>query len=271
MSALRFAPSQETARARPAIASRDSLAEIAIFSEVAPDEVAALSRRCRWRRYGAGQTILQHRDAGCDVFFVVRGSVCAIYHSASGREVRFDDLSAGEIFGEFAAIDGAPRMADVVAVTDTVVAAMSAELFHEVLRRHETVCVALLRRLTAIARTMSQRVIEFSTLPVRNRIHAELLRLARIDADDPRETAVITPAPTHAEIASRISTHREAVTRELCELTRSGLIERRGNALILRDVVALSDMVEETLAEPPTGMAGWPAARRATAHAARVP
>jgi CRP-like cAMP-binding protein len=267
MSALRLAARQETTHARCVATTRDSLAEIAIFSELAPDEIAALSRRCRWRRYGAGQTILQHCDAGDDVYFVVRGSVCAIYHSASGREVRFDDFSAGEIFGEIAAIDGAPRMADVVAVTDTLVAAMSAALFNEVLRRHDTVCVALLRRLTTITRAMSQRVIEFSTLPVRSRVHAELLRLARVDADDPRETAVIAPAPTHAEIASRISTHREAVTRELSALTRSGLIERRGGDLILRDVAALTDMVEEPLAEPPAGLAGWSAARRATTHA----
>jgi CRP-like cAMP-binding protein len=244
-------PRPMEARPGPAAAMTTGLAGIAILGGLAPAELATLARRCRWRRYGAGQTILQYGDSGRDVYFVVHGRACAMYHSASGREVRFGDLYAGAVFGEFAAIDGAPHMADVVCVTDALVAAMPAELFREVLHRHATVCAAVLCRLTGIARTMSRRVIEFSTLPVRHRIHAELLRLARSDTPGPqRRTAAIAPAPTHAEIASRISTHREAVSRELADLTRHGVIERRGSDLIVHDVRALARMVEEALEEP---------------------
>ena len=130
-----------------------------------------------------------------------------------------------------------------------MIASMSADAFWGVLRRHEPASAAMLRRLTRIARGHLQRVVEFSTLPVRSRVHAELMRLTRINPGPNRMTAVITPAPTHAAIASRISTHREAVSRELSELARAGLIEKRGNALIIRDVAALARMVEETLEE----------------------
>jgi CRP-like cAMP-binding protein len=242
---------RDATRVRHNATPGESLGTIDILRELPPEELESLARRCTWRRYGAGQTILNYRDNRHAVFFVVHGRATVLYHSASGREVRFGEISAGNVFGEFAAIDGAPHMADVVCVTDSLVAAMSAELFREVLRRHATVSIAVLRRLTGIARTMSRRVIEFSTLPVRHRLHAELLRLARADAADPRRgTAVIAPAPTHAEIASRISTHREAVSRELAELTRHGLIVRRGGDLILRDARALARMVEEALEEP---------------------
>lgn len=227
----------------------ESLAGISIFRGLGSDVVAALSRRCRWRHYAPAQTILQYQDEGRDVFFIVRGRVCAVYYSASGREVRFSDLPAGEIFGDFAAIDGGPRTADVVSLTDTLVASMSADLFWEVMRRHESVCAAILRRLTGIARATLHRVVEFSTLPVRSRLHAELLRLAHVSTPD-RSTAVISPTPTHAEIASRISTHREAVTRELNELARAKLIEKRGSDLIIRDIAMLASMVEDTTDEP---------------------
>ena len=237
-------------------ASGETLAGIAIFRDLAPDVLETLARRCRWRRYGPGQTILQCQDEGRDVFFVVRGRVCAVYHAASGREVRFGDLPAGEIFGEFAAIDGAPRSADIVSQTDTLIASMPADAFWDVLRRHEAVCAAIMRRLTRIIRGHLQRVVEFSTLPVRSRIHAELLRLARISPPgSDRASAVIAPAPTHAEIASRISTHREAVTRELNELARAKLIEKRGSVLVIRDIEALAEMVEETMEEPLWGLA----------------
>jgi len=118
---------------------RETLAGISIFRDLPSDVVEMLSRRCRWRRCSPGQTILQRQDEGRDVFFVVRGRVCAIYHSASGREVRFGDLPAGEIFGEFAAIDGEPRSADIVSVTDALIASMPADQFWDVLRRYEPV------------------------------------------------------------------------------------------------------------------------------------
>ena len=37
----------------------------------------------------------------------------------------------------------------------------------------------------------------------------------------------IDPSPTHAELASRVATHREAVTRELNALETRGVLRRR--------------------------------------------
>ena len=88
---------------------------------------------------------------------------------------------------------------------------------------------------------------EFSTLPVKGRLYAELLRLAHRDVTG--ETAVIAEMLTHAQLASRISTHREAVTRELNELDRAGLAERRGDALVILDVPQLERMRDAMLGE----------------------
>ena len=240
----------ETGSVRTGTGSKasETLAGIAIFRDLAPDVVAALARRCRWRRYGPSQTILQRRDESRDVFFIVRGRVAAVYHSASGREVRFCDLAAGEIFGEFAAMDGAPRSADIVAVTDSLIASMSADAFWEVLRRHEPVCAAMLRRLTGIARTHLQRVVEFSTLSVRSRIHAELLRLAGSSlsgpaADDRRHRAGADPrrdrephqhAPRSGHAGARRARARQA-DREARE--RADHPRRRGARELGRGVV----------------------------------
>jgi CRP-like cAMP-binding protein len=228
-----------------------TLSTIEIFRELPAAGVEELSQQCRWRRYNAHQTVIRCHDSGREIFFLVRGRACAIYHSASGREVRFSELAAGEIFGEFAALDGGPRSADVVTLSEALIASMTAGTFWAALRQHEVVATATLCRLTRIARTMLQRVVEFSTLSVRDRIHAELLRLARISAPGPgRCTAIIAPAPTHAVIASRISTHREAVSRELNELAREGLVAKRGGAFVIPDVVALAEKVRGVVEGP---------------------
>ena len=76
----------------------------------------------------------------------------------------------------------------------------------------------------------------------------ELQGLANL-AQRQGKSARIVPAPTHVEIASRISSHREAVTRELNRLSRIGLTERQGSALIVKDVDRLAEMVHEATGE----------------------
>ena len=64
---------------------------------------------------------------------------------------------------------------------------------------------------------------------------------------DNANSATISPAPKHVELASRISSHREAITRELTQLTSSGLIHKEKNSLRINDVVKLENMVQETI------------------------
>lgn len=227
-----------------------ALREIAIFRDVAEGDLDGLAKRCQWRRYLRDQQILGYGDESRDVFFVVSGRVRAINYSIAGKEVSFRDIEGGDMFGEFAAIDSQPRSANVVALQESLIASMSANTFWDVLREQPEVAAATLKRLTAQVRSLTERVFEFSTLAVRNRIHAELLRLAR-DHMESDNTAVISPAPKHADIASRLSTHREAVTRELNELAHSGLLERRERTMVITDVAALEHMVEEVLGERP--------------------
>ena len=182
-------------------------------------------------------------DETREVHFILSGRVRVNLYSPDGADVTFRDLASGDMFGELAAIDEAPRSANVVSLAATTIASLNAREFAQVLRDHPAVAAATLRRLVRLVRSLSDRVYEFSTLAVRNRIHAELLRLGREHMSAANQ-ARIDPAPTHAEIASRISTHREAVTRELNELARAGLIERQGHALAIHDIARLARLVE---------------------------
>lgn len=222
----------------------ETLDGIELFENLSVRDLKAVAKRCNWRQYTADQQIVGHLDQTRDIFFIVEGSVRAVIYSPAGKEISFRDISAGDMFGEFSAIDGQPRSAYVIALTDSLIASLSADEFWQVLRDYPIVAEATLKRLTKQLRILSERVFEFSALTVKNRIHAELLRLAR-DHSRGANKAAISPVPTHAEIASRVSTHREAVTRELNDLTRAGLIERSHGVLIIRDVEHLARMVEE--------------------------
>jgi CRP-like cAMP-binding protein len=117
-------------------------------------------------------------------------------------------------------------------------------VFWRLVRENPSVAEYLLRRLAGLVRGLSERVIDLSTLGVQNRIHAELLRLAR-EAGVTGNTARIDPAPKHTDIASRVSTYREQVTRELSALVKAGILERGEHALVILDLARLERIVEE--------------------------
>ena len=221
-----------------------ALERIEIFQNLDAREIERLTNRVNWRNYKAHQQIIGHQDASTDVYFMVSGTVRVILFSSAGKEVAFRDIHAGECFGEYAAIDGAPRSANVIALTDVMIGSVSAETFRSILEEYPAVSMSLLTHLVSTVRSLSERIFEFSTLAVKNRIHSELLRLARENERDGNQ-ARLSPAPTHADIASRISTHREAVTRELNDLTKSGLLVRDGRTLIITDMAELERLVHE--------------------------
>ena len=183
-----------------------------------------------------------------EVFFIILGEVRVTIYSLAGKVVSFRELGPGEVFGEYPAIDRGPRSASVEARTPCLVATLPGSAFRELIESEPVVALAMLPQLVTKIRALTARVYEFSTLAVSNRIQAELLRLASLGAKEGRG-ARIAPVPTHTEIAARVSTHREAVTRELTQLVRIGLIEREKNALVVTDLERLAEMVHAATGE----------------------
>ncbi|MBX2805976.1 MAG: Crp/Fnr family transcriptional regulator [Hyphomicrobiales bacterium] len=198
--------------------------------------------------YEKGQEIIGRSDELQDVFLLVDGVARVIVYSASGKAVNFRRLEAGALFGEFAAIDGLNRSASVEAVESCRAVSISAQLFNELMQSDARFMRFVLSHLVSILRALTSRIIEFSTLGVTSRIQTELLRMANA-APGRNGQKEISPAPTHSEIAGRISTHREAVSREVSRLKQLGIIERRGRALIVKDVEQLEQMVRNASGE----------------------
>ena len=170
-----------------------------------------------------------------DVFFILSGQVRVNSYTEAGREVIYSEMSAGDMFGEFAAVDGLPRSASVVALSDCLLARIPAVKLIELLRRHGEISIHLMEVLVRKIRVMSERVFEISALAVRERVRRELLRLAA-DGTVFRNGVVIRPAPTHYEIAARIGSHREAVTREFNRLEAEKLVEVRRRQIKIIDI-----------------------------------
>jgi CRP/FNR family transcriptional regulator, cyclic AMP receptor protein len=225
------------------------LKRIKLLEGVPASALERLAAQCRWRRFPAAQRVISREAQDQDVYLIVSGRVRITSFSAAGRQVTYRDIPAGDWFGDFAAIDGLSRSADVVALEDTVGASMSPAVFRDLLHEHPAVCDRMLQRLVTLVRELTERVFDLSTLGVQNRVHAELLRLAKL-AGVKANVARIDPAPKHTEIAGQVSTYREQVTRELSAMVKRGLVQRSGHALVIPDFARLEKIVVEVRRSP---------------------
>jgi len=198
----------------------------------------SLLRRLRTIRLAKGRTLVEKNSPTEDVFWVREGQAQVVLYSSGGREVWVNTVGSGDLIGELAALDGEPRSATVVALSDLSVTAIPAADFRACFESSPATAMWVARRLASQIRSLTEQVYELSVMNVQSRIQCELLRLAR--KGERREEGIeVRPAPSHAELASRIGTHREAVTREMRVLSELKIIRHGRRSLTIIDLERL--------------------------------
>lgn len=188
------------------------------------------------------QIVIGHQDRTSDVFVILEGSLRVELHSLSGREIALAELGPGELFGDFSALDDQPRSASVTSTGSCTLACIPGDIFRRAVLGNPVTAEWMARRLVGHIRLLNERNFELNALAVRSRLHCELLRLC-LTAGISDNRALISPAPTHVQLANRIGTHREAVTRELQYLQKQGIVVQRGRELSINDVAQLGEIV----------------------------
>jgi CRP-like cAMP-binding protein len=226
------------------------LDRLAFFRGADRAALAAAAPLAHWLAVGPGALVLDFGDATDDVFLVAEGAVRVVVRTPLGQELILGDLGPGELFGEMAAISGAPRAASVTALHRTRMCRLPAAAFLDVALRSPPVGLRVMRTLAERLRLQDERMLERVALPVRHRLAAELLRLSRPRGSGVQGGAgarVVSPAPPHHVLGARIGARREAVQVALAELARDGLIEASPRAIVLPRPEALRRAVDAHL------------------------
>jgi CRP/FNR family cyclic AMP-dependent transcriptional regulator len=195
------------------------------------------------RKVEAPKIILSSGDNCTDVYFIASGTVRATLYTPSGREVSYQDIQTGDMFGEMTAIDQMSRSTHVIAIEDSILLRLTSKNFIDIISTYPTVGLATLRKVTNVNRFLCERVYEFSAFDVNHRIRAELLRLAKEVSENTVGEVLLTNMPKHQELANRLATHREAVTRELNRLEKSGIIKKIKTKISIPDIQKLESMI----------------------------
>lgn len=180
-----------------------------------------------------GELAVQQDDKDDNVFFILSGKARAIIYSRAGDEIWIDDLKAGDVFGEMAALNDEPRANYVKAETLLSVLRLPSCAFLELIEHEGKFSLWLSRQLAKRIKRTTTRMYELSALSATGRVFAELLREAGYTPELGQDYLEITPSPSMTDLAKRVHSTRETVSRTVNALERHGLIKRKDKTLIL--------------------------------------
>ena len=193
------------------------------------------------RTHVANQVILLENDWGSSVYFILKGWVKIRTYNADGREVTLNILGKGELFGEMAVLDEAPRSTDVITLTPTLMGNMPARDFVELIHSEPLVGVNLLKLMTRRLRQVNRRFQRRESDSI-SRV-ADLLLFMAEGQEIHNPTGTSIPKLAHHELSSISGLARETVSRVLIKLENKGLIVRHQQTFCIPDLQALERLI----------------------------
>ena len=203
-----------------------------VFGALEPGQLEQLVSYARTRRVPAGTTLFSKGDPGTELFAVSAGTVKISVPAPDGREAMFNLLHPGEIFGEIALLDGRPRTADAMAMTDCELTVIERRDFLAFVHSEPNVALQLIALLCERLRIASEHYEEVVFLDLPTRLARILLQLA-----DQTEAGAAEPKLkiTQREISQMLGSTRESVNKQLRAWSKRGVIAlERGSIVVYR-------------------------------------
>lgn len=204
----------------------------------------ALFAQARRKTYRAGQTIFVEGEPGLDVILITAGRAEVSVMSASGRKSVIAQMGPGEVLGEIAALDGGPRSASVVAVSDIEGLVLARSNIMAFVAERPDVARAVIAELCRKVRNASEMFVTRSIVEGGPRLARALLRLFDKWGTPGDGALVLTQRFSQSEIGEFSGLARENVNRYVKAWTEQSILGQKEGALVLLDRARLEDLAE---------------------------
>jgi CRP/FNR family cyclic AMP-dependent transcriptional regulator len=214
-----------------------------LFGMLSASEIDSLISYSRVERYTAGREIFAKGSPGQSLVAVLRGSIKISSLSNEGKEIVFNIINSGEIFGEIAVLDGEERSADATAMTDCELLVLNRRDFVHLVEHRPDLCMIMLRILCQRLRQTSEQVEDVMFRHLESRLAKRLLHLAeRVGLHGLQSTSVELHV-SQRELGSMAGGSRESVNKILQNWHRQGLIDLGKASVLIRDIEALRRLI----------------------------
>jgi CRP/FNR family transcriptional regulator len=213
------------------------LTQVPHFTDLPANVLAEMSKWGSPRHFDAGQIIyLEGEPADC-LYILEKGWIRATRMSAEGREQAMMFLEPVEIFGDIAVFTDRPYPCTVIALEAVEAWAIDKTAIHDLVARQPELSLAMIRRLGERVRYYIELVEDLSLRSVEARLSNTLLKHAERSGE-----LLVVPRrrwTTFDEMAVRLGTVRDVLSRALRTLEGEGLLRVERNRIVILDLEGL--------------------------------
>ncbi len=196
------------------------LANVRLFSAVPAHYLAELEKHSALRKYPKNTVLVTEGDESSHLYVIRKGTVSAYLTNDEGRQVNLNYMQEGDYFGELSLLDGQPRSASVITLSECEVLMLPKACVHELMRNYPDFALMMITELTRRVRDLTDSVKDLALLDVYGRVSSALEKLS--DGDK----RIHNPKVTHQDIANMVGSSREMVSRIMKQLLIGGYIEQ---------------------------------------------
>ena len=213
------------------------LRNIPLFKHLKDAQLKELAARCKSTRYKKGSVVFRKTDMSTDLYVVNTGRLKAILEDDEGDEMVLAHFEKGAFFGELSLLDGKGRSATIVADEDSELFVLNKDVFFDAVTKDPKIAVELMITLVERLRKADEMIESLAFFEVGERLLRQLLEGATPGgAGD--QGFLRTAKLTHRELAARIGSSREAVSKCLKELAAKQIVKEGSEGfLIARDAL----------------------------------
>ena len=219
------------------------LKHIRLFDGISPSEMQEMERITRMEEVKKRQPFYLPGDPSSSVYLLKRGRVKLANTAASGKEVTFEILEPGEVFGELEVLEGLPRETAAEALDDAMICVIRREDFDKYLEMHPNITVKLTKLIGLRLRRIQSRIEDLVFRDVPARLAHLLLDLSKSDGVKDPQGIRLKAKLTHQEMANLIGCSRETVSTTLGQFRDDGLIQMDGRTITIVNEKGLSKLL----------------------------
>jgi CRP/FNR family transcriptional regulator len=219
------------------------LAQVPLFSTLAPDDLERVAQVAVPRRFEASQVVFREGDASDTCYVIRSGHVRALRAHLDGRSITLAQFGPGDHFGELAMLDDERRSATIETLEETEAIAILGADMRRLLREHPDIAVKLITALGRRLRQTNERLTGQSFQTVQSRVATALGQLVTAARAEGAGGTDVLITSTQAELAQLAGSSRESASRFLAVLERAGIITQGRGKLTVHDPEALERYV----------------------------
>jgi CRP/FNR family transcriptional regulator len=223
----------------------EALRKTALFRSLEDRELSAIASHAIEQKLSRGEILFLAGDLPRGLFVIVDGAVRAFRVGTDGREQVIHVERSGATVGELPVFDEGPYPSTVAAEEESVLLFVPKADVQRLLIEHPRIALAALKVLAGRLRNCASLVETLSLHDVDRRLARLLLVEARARGHRSGSELELDFGLTHQQIASRIGSVREVVSRAYSRLQQSGLIKINGKKITIPSEPALAEYVEQ--------------------------